>query len=888
MLGGLRLRGSDGVEVTRFRTQKAAALLAYLALRPHRQYGREELADLFWPDATPESARVNLRTTLSSVRRTLRTTTLPGEQFLLSQGNHTIGLAPDLIETDVARFEAAVRQKRWDEANRLYAGPFLPGFYDDWILLERERLETLHAEVLAALAARGVASGDADGNAEATQTGQILLLPPEPGHFFGREDELDRLGQALAENRLVTLTGAGGMGKTRLALAAARRYARRYPGVVAFLPLADVTDARQVLTAIRDGFGLPRDPRAEPIAQIAAFLGEAPALLVLDNFEQVAAGGAPVVQRLLTEAPSLSLLVTSRRRLGLPGERLVSLGALDEGAGIKLFAARAASVNPEFALTERNAGDVAALVRDLEGVPLAIELAASRAQSLTPAEMRERLAERFALLATPTRHDKSSRHRSLWAAMDWSYRLLTPEQRRLFARLSVFRGGWTARAASVVTGEEAALEYLAQLRERSLLFGEERDGGIRWGMLESLRAFAAEQLSEKEWQEVAARHAEWVRDLTARCREAAWTPREDAALAEAERERANIEAAIQHLAEQDDVEGALHLAADVGFFWYRRGYLREGEQIASSLLERSQPGGAARLRVLVLLADLLRDQGRLAEAEARLREAMAEIVPGREGDETVRARVHQGLGLLAVDRGDTVAAREHLEPAAAYWEETGNRPALALTLTNLTRALVREYRDSEAVPQGERALALYQEIGSDWGVATMLAILANSYVGLGEDARARQYYEQGMETYRRINNPYGVATCLRGLGHLCMNTSRWTESLSFLRQALTRSRDLGDRWSAAICIHSIAVCLAHLGDPERAARLLGWRDTYDTAEAITLTPQERALANKREDFVRSALPAERFVQCFAEGAALPFEGAVALALAPDTTEAPLR
>ena len=303
--------------------------------------------------------------------------------------------------------------------------------------------------------------------------------------------------------RLVTLTGLGGAGKTRLAIEVAERLVEPFAGAVWFAPLADITDPRLLADTILDSLRLVRSPQQEPLEQVIEALSRQPSLLILDNFEQMVEGGAALVQTLLSRVPTLTVLVTSRQLLGLAGEEeFVVPPLLTPNGGetaaqlslydsVQLFVDRAQAAMPHFQVTSGNAPAVAELCHRLEGLPLAIELAAARALVLTPAQMLKQLEQRFGFLVSRKR-DATERHKTLEAAIEWSYRLLTPELQRFFARLSVFRGGWTAEAAEAVCEEPLALDYLAQLRECSLVLAEETRGGrMRFRMLESLREYAA-------------------------------------------------------------------------------------------------------------------------------------------------------------------------------------------------------------------------------------------------------------------------------------------------------------------------------------------------------------------------------------------------------------
>lgn len=331
-------------------------------------------------------------------------------------------------------------------------------------------------------------------------------VPLQLTHFFGREAEIAQLEQLLlAQTRLVTLTGLAGTGKTRLAAAVAGRLMQPFQGAVWFVPLVELTDPRLIADAVRDAMRLPRYPNVEPLEQVVTALSGQRSLLALDNFEHLLPEGAPIVRMLLERVPTLTCLVTSRQWLGLAGEREFVVPPLPTPRGgespeqllgcesVQLFCDRAQAVRPDFQVTPGNAASVAALCERLEGIPLALELAAARLRALTPAQMRVHLEQRFEFLAS-RRADVIPRHRSLRAALDWSYGLLSSELQRFFIRLCVFRGGWTLSAAEGVCDEPRALEYLEQLRECSLLIVEEEAGIARYRFLETIREYGEEKL----------------------------------------------------------------------------------------------------------------------------------------------------------------------------------------------------------------------------------------------------------------------------------------------------------------------------------------------------------------------------------------------------------
>lgn len=517
LLGGLRAIQAERV-VTRFETGRVAALLACLALFP-RSHPREELMERLWPESDPTAGRNRLRNSLSVLKSLLEPPGVPAGSVLITD-RFAIRIAPQAIETDVARWEKLVRAGKYAEAEALWTGELLPGYYDDWIVEERERLNALRENLPTQPLPQAKETPETDDT--------VLALPSYPTRFFGRTREREQLTALLETERLVTLTGPGGTGKTRLSVETARSMSGRFPGGIAFIALAQRWSVDGLIEALPAALQLPPSPA--PLAALQKHTSRHATLLILDNFEQlVTSGGAELVELLMAHAPELTLLVTSRRVLGVTGERELLLEALPlpEGQialedaaqvpGVALFLDRAQASRPRFALRPDNLDSVLSLCQQLEGQPLAIELAASRVRGYTLAQMEAAMADRFELLTRPGGGArKENRHASLRATIEWSWRLLSPEAQRLFARLSMFRNAATAQAVAAVCDEPEAQVLLESLVSDSLVVasGDETEE-MRFSLLESLREFAAERLPRQEHQEVEQNHAQYFLTLVA-------------------------------------------------------------------------------------------------------------------------------------------------------------------------------------------------------------------------------------------------------------------------------------------------------------------------------------------------------------------------------------
>jgi prepilin-type N-terminal cleavage/methylation domain-containing protein/prepilin-type processing-associated H-X9-DG protein len=888
LLGGLRAVCGEHV-VSRFRTRKTGALLAYLAYFRERDHPREFLIEQFWPEARPEQARQSLSQALSSLRLTLETGRPTGTLFVAD--SRTIRLHADAATTDVGELEDALRNARraagpsqrhaW--LRRVvdgYRGELLPHSFDDWVVAERGRLLDTYLGAAADLIAHYEATGnlaaalalarsalEADGLREESHRTLIRLLlatgrpdaarrqyaeleralrelnarpstatrallrksdrpahgRPSPPHgvgripcpltrFFGREEEIARLVTLLqgatSGPRLVNLTGPGGSGKTRLALETARQAAQG-GATVHWIPLADLAPAPpngdgpgarvRIAEAIRDGMGLPRLAGREPEAQITAALADWTVLLVLDNFEHLVEAGALLVRDLLERASSLTCLATSRRRLGLAGEHDFPLAPLPPPHGVQLFVDRAQAVRPDFLLTRDTETAVEKLCERLEGIPLAIELAAARVSVLGPAQMLERLDRRLDLLVTPPR-DAPPRHRSLRSALDWSYRLLSPELQRFFARLAVFQGGWTEEAAAAVCDEPLALDRLAQLEECSLIESEAAErGDVRFQMLETLREFAAEQLSPGERAEAERRHAGYFVDLLGRTFRDLHGPDRILWLDRLDRQLENLRVAGDWCVRHGGAEAALRYGALIWWFLFLRGHHREGRARLAEILilTRDGPPSPDRTRILHGAGMLAFHNGQMEEARALYDEALP--LRRAEGDLHALAPLLFDRGLLEREQGRFRDARRYLEEA--------------LTL----------YRAAEGPPPywpldgwSEEARVLLQEGGAPEGIAATLAILGTIGLLEGDLVTAGTQIQESLRIYRALGDVMGVANTLHLKGLIARASGDYVSAQPLLSESRAAYAAIDHPQGIAWICDTLGAVAADQGDLERA------------------------------------------------------------------------
>jgi non-specific serine/threonine protein kinase len=681
---------------------------------------------------------------------------------------------------------------------------------------------------------------------------QLSNLPAPLTSIIGRDQEVATVVDALDQHgrRLVTLTGPGGVGKSRLAIAAGQMLDDVFTHGVRFVSLAPLSGPDLVLPEISRAVGV-RDAGTSTIAErLAGHLREKHFLLILDNFEHVAEA-APGISDLLSSCPFLSVLVTSRMRLRLTGEHEYPLPPLplpeaetphdyDRLAGfaaVRLFVERAQALQPDFALTENNVHTVAEICRRLDGLPLAIELAAARVAHLPPAALLKRLERRLPLLTGGAR-DQPARQQTMGDAIAWSYDLLTPDEQALFRRMAVFVGGCTLEAAETVAGDGAdVLDGVLSLAARSLLWQtQEPDGEPRYRMLETVREYGLERLAESgEEAAVRDRHAAWCLCLAEQYRgkEGPWVDNLGW-LARMGAEHDNVRAALARLERIGDRTGLLRLAAATQPLWEVRGLRAE----AVTWLERALDHGhgaplQARLRVLAGLGLNLQAQGSFARATG----------------------VHEELLALARGHND------------APWE------AGALQLLGLD-ALNQERYD-EATPLIEGAMAAYRRLGDEGGVCCGHYCSAIIAYGRGDLAAAAGHLEPALAWWRNLDSVSNLAVPLNALGLVACDQGDHRAAAALLAEALIRwEQDGGSREVLAEWLAAVARLAACRHRPESAGRLYGASEAlFDAVDHVPVVPP-RSIYRRHIDSLKVTLGVETFAATWAAGRELPLKQAI--------------
>jgi predicted ATPase/DNA-binding SARP family transcriptional activator len=689
---------------------------------------------------------------------------------------------------------------------------------------------------------RAILAHDPSLNAPHARPTPQRRVPTPPTPLLGREHELAALADLVRrdEVRLLTLTGIGGIGKTRLALELARRLAPEFQHGSAVVTLATLRDPALVAGAIREALEIPETGQ-DPEEILIRALADSELLLVVDNFEQVLPA-APTVARLLEAAPPIKVIVTSRAPLHIAAEREFPVPPLAEDEAAELFIARAQAANPNFALSEQNATAVAELCTRLDGLPLAIELAAARTKILPPAALLSRLESRLELL-TGGRRDAPQHQQTLRTTLDWSYDLLEPQTQRLFAQLGVFAGGCRLAAAEAVcSGDGSILEGLAALVDESLLRQRETETGEpRFSMLEIVREYALERLAASgEGDETRRRHVEHFVALAEEAEPQLDDGEQIAWLARLEDEHDNLRAALAFALDTGDSSSALRLVVGIRIFWLAHGYLAEGRHaLESAIAATGNVPSELRANALNMVGILAGEQGEFDAARVSF-EAALENAHAVGSTRTI-SRALSNLGNLAFFSGDLDTARDLYEECIEYFASIGDIRGEALATENLGLMALTANHVPEAVTWLTAALELARQGGDDREIGAASRSLAAAMIELGEAAQATE----------------------------------------LLAESLALARELGEWHVIAVCLETFAGLAAAAGEVERAAILFGASDAVRASIGAQRQPDQQILYDRWLARTLAGLDTHTYSTRYEDGRALSLDEACAFALDRD-------
>lgn len=684
-------------------------------------------------------------------------------------------------------------------------------------------------------------------------------LPVPLTRFIGRERELAEVARLLETTRLLTLTGSGGNGKTRLALAVAARGTATARDGVFLVELADLADETLVPRAVAAALGIHEEPHRPLVDTLADALQIHVPLLLLDNCEHLIAAAAALVTTLLRSCPNLRILATSREALRVPGEltwRVPPLSLPDPtdthsatrliaSEAVQLFVDRVRLRQPAFVLTDQHAPAVAAICRRLDGMPLALELAAARANALALPELAARLDDALGLLTQGSR-TAPPQQQTLRAALDWSYDLLTARERILLRRLAVFAGGCDLTAAEAICcgGEIAPADVLiclANLVDKSLVAMEERATRARYRLLETVRQYAQERLAASgEMDTVADTHAAWYLTFVEQVGPALNGPEMVVWLDRLEEEHDNVRAALQQLLKTEQEEAGLRLCANIFLFWYARDHVNEGRQWFHAFL----------------------------------------ALPTSSERATTRAFAQYSAARLAIYQGDYGTANTLLDSSLALARAQAQDTYVAYALTQLGHVALFQGDFAAARAHYTEALPIRRQLGDPRGIAIVIGSLGRTALFAGDIAAARTYLEESLAIFRRVVAHTDTVGILCDLGYVAIAEDDRARAEAYMREGLTSAQQWDIKHGSAQCLEGYAALAVVCGRHERALRLAGAAES--TRQAIN-HPAPPVL---RDWLTRALAPARHALgpagaAAFTAGAAMTLDAAVAAALTSD-------
>jgi predicted ATPase/transcriptional regulator with XRE-family HTH domain len=701
--------------------------------------------------------------------------------------------------------------------------------------------------------------------------------------LIGRDVDVAHVCALLARDgvRLVTLAGAAGVGKTSLAIRIAFERSNATGATPAVVELAPVEDPALVPAAVANALGI-RESADTPVTDaIHAYLRDRGVLLVLDNLEHLTPAAA-WIGSLLEACPRLGVLVTSREPLHLRNEHVYTVRPLQKDAAVALFVQRAQMVKPDFELTVANGAAVRTIVDHLEGLPLAIELAAPRLLLLTPKALAARLERRLPLLGDAAA-DRPQRQQTMHGAIAWSYDLLSEGEQRLFRRLSVLNGGGSLDAAAAIAGddrdERSILFRLAPLVDKNmLLLAEGADAEPRVSMLEMLREFAQERLAGSgELADAQRRHAEYVVAFAQGATGQLSGPAQAQWLTRFELEHGNVRAALQYLTREGDSASGFRLAAAVWRFWWLHGHLTEGVGWIRRLLSlrEASPGCvpdalyASVLRAHVVLLSAL---GNFDEAFETCERAIA--LQSEIGDEAALGATLTSLGIILQFRGEYDRAQEVHEQSLAIRRRAGDQLGIASSLSNLASVAISKNELARAATLGSESAEIYRELRHESGLAHALMKIGLAAAAEGRHEAAEEVFNECLRIQRAVGDTGSIYYSVANLAETARHRGDYERAIARYHEALDLLDAMPNKAALARTLDGIAATIALVGDPPRGARLLGAADALRRSIGTTLFPSELRDYEASVASIREMLGDEAFDVQWRIGASVTLQRAI--------------
>jgi predicted ATPase/DNA-binding winged helix-turn-helix (wHTH) protein len=753
------------------------------------------------------------------------------------------------------------------------------------------------AEVTRALPSvhAAIESSPADSSREASVpklTRKLIDLPTPRTSLIGRERETQEAAELVLRRdvRLLSLTGAGGAGKTRLAIAVASTIAPKFPGGVQFVGLASIRHPELVAIAIAKSLNLQQAPNRSVTELIREHLQHSdPFLFVLDNFEQVLAA-ATLVADMLAACPSLKVLVTSRACLRVYGEQEFPVAPLEQNSAFQLFVQRATAVRPNFSVTAENASSIREICSRLDGLPLAIELAAARTKLLSPSAILDRLQSRLRLL-TGGALDLPERQQTLRNTIDWSHELLSEGEQTLFRRFAAFIGGGTLEAAEAVcnTGRDLGIdlfEGLSSLVDKNLI--QRVDGAnaeSRFTMLETIREYAIERLAASG-EETATRraHAAYCLVLAEEGNPELSPPERSAWLLRCDAEVDNYRSALDWLLQSQEVDWTLRLSIALFRYWDMREHLAEGRTRLENILQLTNVGHQReRAKICIFLGALSTTQGDFPAAESFLQQSLT--LYEAQGDRRGIAASLNALGVNARDRGDYECARKNFEKSLVCWRTLSDSLATARCLHNLANVLKVQGHYAQAQLLLDEAIIDFEERGDRSGAAWSINQQGDIAREQGDFTAARELYERAIKAFHETGDRWGSARSLADLGSIYCEQSNFEAAETAYRGALQIFSELGHRRGMARVLEGTACLAAARGQAKRALTLAAVAEHLRRLIGAPLPQAEQSKLDQNLSSAWASMDEEDSKAAWSDGSAMSLESAVQYSLRepPSTT-----
>lgn len=726
-------------------------------------------------------------------------------------------------------------------------------------------------------------------------------LPQQLTSFIGRAKEISDIEALLAKNRLLTLTGSGGAGKTRLGLQVAAETLPRFPDGAWFVELAPIVDPGLVPKALCAVVGIAEESGKTITQTLVEHLKSKELLILLDNCEHLLESGASLSNALLRQCPGVRILASSRESLGVGGEqiyrvpslslpdtrRVQSLEALATYEAVQLFLDRARLVRADFHVADQDTPALASICTTLDGIPLAIELAAARVATLSVEEIDTRLDRRFGLL-TSTSRTALPRHQTLRALIDWSYDLLNPSEQRLLQQLSVFSDGWTLdaaeRTASAVISETDVLDLLTSLSNKSLTVWDTAEGRSRYRLLETVRQYAREKLRDSGDEGlIRARHLDYYLALAENAESKLDGAEQGTWLQRLEREHSNLRSALERCVVDRRYEEGLRMCGALQRYWATRGHFSEGRDWCERILgmpgaEMPTPQRASALQAAGLLAYYQSDYG---AAQRHLEESLS--IRKQLGDRPGVCASLNYLGNVAIERGDYDSARTTHEASLTIARELGNQLKIANSLLNLGVIAENQKRHQDARTLGEQGLAIRRRLDDRRGIAVALNNLGIVAFEQGDYESARTMNEESLAIRRELGDRRGISLSLGNLANLALRGGDLLAARALGAESLVIGREIGDQRQIAHALDGLAAVHAGMASPVHAAHIWGaverLREAASLPSPIGQSDYDAAVAMARAQCV-----GDDFSRAWQEGRTLTLEQAVVLALAATTSD----